>query len=348
MKKYVVVLTVFVVALVLQVLPAQADQGYVFEAGHPSLQNWLLPEMPPFPADNFPNLERVELGKKLFFDPRLSGDSTISCASCHNPMLGWSDGLKTAKGFGGGILKRATPTIINTAYNPLQMWDGSKKTLEEQAIGPMENVAEMNSNTSEIIAYLSSNSVYSHLFKKAYPEENIDVDTIAKALASYQRTIVSRNSRFDAWIKGNKGALTKQEIDGFKIFVDSEKGNCEVCHSAPNFTDNGFHNLGLAQFAEEDADVGRHALRPLKLMKGAFKTPTLRHASLTAPYFHDGSAANLQEVIDHYVEGGVVKTNLSPNMKALKLTKREKDALIAFIQSLTEEVQGFSLPTLPL
>lgn len=343
--------TSFVFASVFFVLPAIAsseEPTYVFEAGHPSLQKWLLPETPPYPADNAPSPERIALGKKLFFDPRLSGDGSVSCASCHNPLLGWADGMKTAKGIHGETLRRATPTIVNTAYNPIQMWDGGKATLEQQALGPMENFAEMNSNITLFIAMLESNAEYRDLFKRAYPGEGINSQTIGKAIANYERTIVSRNSRFDAWVKGDKNALSKQEIAGFKLFVDSAKGNCEVCHSAPNFTDNGFHNLGLAQFADPEADVGRFAVRPLKLMKGAFKTPTLRDVSLTAPYFHDGSAKDLAEVIEHYAQGGVVKTNLSPNMKALTLSQEEKAAIAAFVQSLTAESAPVELPKLPL
>lgn len=323
-------------------------QGYVYEAGHESLKKWLLPEHPPFQKDNFPSSDRVALGKKLFFDPRISGDGTMSCASCHNPLLGWSDGLPTGAGFKGKVLGRASPTIINSAYNFLQMWDGRAKNLEEQATGPLEADVEMNADLTEVVAFLKSNEGYSALFTRAYKGEGINKVTLSKAIASFERTVVSRNSRFDQWVRGDLKAMSKQEIDGFKFFTDSNKGNCEVCHGAPNFTDNGFHNIGLKQFATSSSDAGRHALRPLNLMKGAFKTPTLRDINLTAPYFHDGSAKDLHAVMAHYELGGEVKTNLSPSMKPLKLSKKERKAIIAFLNTLTTNHEEFTLPALPL
>lgn len=159
--------------------------------------------------------------------------------------------------------------------------------------------------------------------------------------------MISKDSPFDAWIAGDKKAMTKQQIRGFKIFVDPNKGNCEVCHSGANFTDNGFHNIGLKSFGDENPDLGRYAERPLRLMKGAFKTPTLRDVSYTAPYFHDGSANTLEEVVDHYVKGGAVKTNLSPNMKALDLTVKEQADLVAFLEALSSPKKPFLLPIIP-
>ncbi len=319
----------------------------VFKAGHPSLQDWVLPEKPEAPSDNLASPERIELGKALFFDPRLSGDGNMSCASCHNPSLGWSDGLPTAKGFKSKVLGRASPTVINTGYNSIQMWDGRKKTLEDQAIGPLESHEEMNTDFSAALASIRGSSEYQKLFAKAYPGEEIDKTTIAKAIANFERTVISRNSRFDRWIQGDKKALTKEEIRGFKLFSNPEKGNCEVCHSAPNFTDNGFHNIGLASFADENPDLGRYAERPLGLMKGAFKTPTIRDITLTAPYFHDGSAETLDDVVDHYVKSGEVKTNLSPNLKELKLSEKEQKAIVAFMKSLTSDSDPVTLPQLP-
>ena len=317
-----------------------------FKAGDPSLQDWLLGEVP-YPEGNKPTHARVELGKMLFFDPRLSRDSNMSCATCHSPLFGWSDGLPTAKGFKSRLLDRASPVVTNTAYNPIQMWDGRKKTLEDQAMGPMLSNAEMNMDIPKLMYWLNQNNGYKKAFKKAYPGEKINETTVSKAIASFERTIVSKNSRFDAWIAGDKKALTKSEVRGFKVFSDPNKGNCEVCHSAPNFTDNGFHNIGLISYGIENPDLGRYEQKPIKLMKGAFKTPTLRDISYSAPYFHDGSASTLEEVVDHYIKGGVIKTNLSPNMKPLKLSKKERSDLIAFLQSLNSPQQAFVLPILP-
>jgi cytochrome c peroxidase len=319
----------------------------VFEAGHPSLQHWLLPTEVPTPNDNPLTAAKVELGKMLFFDPRLSGDKNMSCATCHSPLFGWSDGLATAKGFQSMVLGRASPTVINTAYNSIQMWDGRKKSLEDQAIGPMESNEEMNMNIPELMAFLNT-SDYADYFDKAFPGEAIDHNTLAKALASFERTVISNNSPFDAWVKGDESAMTAQQVRGFTLFVDPKKGNCEVCHSAPNFTDNGFHNIGLKSFGEENPDLGRYAHRPLGLMKGAFKTPTLRDVTYTAPYFHDGSAEDLHAVIKHYTAGGEVKDNLSPNLKTLTLTEQERKDIEAFLHALSSPAQEFVLPVIPL
>lgn len=311
------------------------------------LHVWLLPDQVPEPEDNPITLEKIELGKMLFFDPRLSGDGNMSCASCHSPVFGWSDGLATAKGFQSMVLGRASPTVVNTAYNSIQMWDGRKKSLEDQAMGPMQSHEEMNMNIPKLMAFLN-NSEYKNYFERAFPGEEVGELTLAKALATFERTIVSRDSPFDKWIRGDEKAMTAQQIRGFELFVDPDKGNCAVCHSAPNFTDDGFHNIGLASFGAENPDLGRYAEKPIRLMKGAFKTPTLRDINLTAPYFHDGSASTLKEVIEHYAQGGVVKSNLSPNMKALALTDSEKQDIEAFLNALTTPPQPFTLPILPL
>lgn len=320
---------------------------YVFKAGHSTLQTWLLPDQAPAPANNQLNKTRIELGKKLFFDPRLSGDGNMSCATCHNPMLGWSDGLPTGKGFKSMVLGRASPTIINTGFNDIQMWDGRKSSLEDQAMGPMEATFEMNMDTTKLFKWINTNKGYKKLFKEAYPESTeITADTLSKAMASYERTVVSNNSPFDRWVKGDANAMTKQQINGFMLFTG--KANCEACHSAPNFTDNGFHNVGLASWGNEEPDMGRYAQKPLKLMKGAFKTPTLRNIEQTAPYFHDGSSASMIDVVDHYNQGGVVKTNLSPNMKKLNLSVEEMNDLVVFMNALTSPMPPVTLPELPL
>lgn len=319
---------------------------FVFKAGHESLAEWILPDVP-YPKDNKPTAERVELGKQLFFDPRLSGDGNMSCATCHNPLFGWSDGLPTAKGFKSIVLGRASPTVINTAYNSIQMWDGRKKSLEDQALGPMLSSAEMNIDLSLAVGFLKENDEYRTAFEKAYPDEGVTDVTLAKAIASFERTVISNNSPFDRWLAGDKKAMTKQQVKGFKLFMDPDKGNCEVCHSAPNFTDNGFHNIGLASYGIENPDEGRYAIKPIKILKGAFKTPTLRDIEYTAPYFHDGSAANLREVMDHYVKGGVFHGNLDPNVKKLNLNDKEIDAIIAFMKALSSPRQAFTLPIIP-
>jgi len=324
-----------------------AESYYVAEAGHSSLQKWLLPDVP-YPENNKPTEVRTQLGKKLYFDPRLSGDGNMSCATCHNPLFGWSDGLPLAKGFKSQILGRASPTIVNSAYNTIQMWDGRKVSLEDQAIAPMEAELEMHTDVPKLIEFLNKSKEYKSAFDRAYPGEGINTLTISKAIASFERTIISNDSPFDRWVKGDVNAMSDKQVKGFEVFTDANKGNCTICHMPPNFTDNGFHNIGLTSFGKPEPDMGRFNQRAVKLMRGAFKTPTLRDITLTAPYFHDGSATSLVDVIEHYVKGGEVKTNLSPGIKPLNLNEQEKQELIAFLKALTTRPDAVILPVLPL
>lgn len=339
------ILISFMLAIVAGNACAEDDIVYVFQSGHASLKEWLLPDKPPFPADNEPNADRIALGKMLYFDPRLSGDGNLSCSNCHNPSLGWSDGQTTAKGVKSMVLGRASPTIINTAYNTIQMWDGRKKSLEDQAMGPMEATVEMNMDIKRLFEWLNGNAGYKAMFAKAYPGQDISAATLSKAMASFERTVISNNSPFDRWVKGEAKAMTPQQVEGFKLFTD--KAKCSACHSAPNFTDNGFHNVGLPSYGAPEPDMGRYAQKPVKSMKGAFKTPTLRDITNSAPYFHDGAAKTLAEVVDHYNKGGAIKTDLSPNIHELGLNQAEKDSLVAFMHALTSPYQPVSLPELP-
>ncbi len=310
----------------------------------PTGDPWLRPNDVPAPESNAPNADRIALGRALFFDPRLSGSNWISCASCHNPALGWSDGLPTAIGHGFKTLKRKTPTIVNTAYNPLQMWDGRKPTLEDQALGPIASPDEMNQPLDALVAKVNAIEGYHAMFEKAYPGEPISAETIAKAIASYERTVVSTQSPFDRWRAGDEGAVGPAVKRGFALFQD--KARCALCHQGFNFTDNGFHNIGVRPTSAED-DVGRFAHRKVKVLKGAFKTPTLRDVALTAPYMHNGTYRTLADVVDHYDRGGDVKDNLDPNMRPLGLDAQEKADLVAFLKSLTGEPMLVSLPALP-
>ncbi len=305
--------------------------------------DYLMPDVAPAPKDNQTTTERIQLGKALFFDPRLSGSNWISCATCHNPALGWSDGLATAIGHGMHELARATPTILNTGFNKFQFWDGRARTLEEQAVGPIQAAGEMNQNMGELIDELSAIDGYKVLFEAAYPGEGISEETIGKALAAFQRTVVTTESTFDLWIKGDEDAITASAKRGFELFEG--KGRCVICHSGFNFTDDGFHNLGLK---EEMPDMGRYNVRKVAVLRGAFKTPTLRDVTLTAPYMHNGMYASMEEVIEHYDRGGDVKEHLSPNMAPLNLTKQEKVDLLAFMKSLDSiKPLEMTIPHLP-
>lgn len=303
--------------------------------------SWLRPDTIPAPTDNQITPERVELGKTLFFDPRLSGSKWISCATCHNPALGWSDGLPTAMGHNMEVLGRATPTILNTAYQRLQFWDGRARSLEAQALGPIEDPGEMAGNVDEALAALQQIPGYVAMFEAAYPDEGITADTLAKALATFQRTIVSTESDFDRWQKGDEDAVTDPVKRGFDLFTG--KANCDACHQGFNFIDDGFHNLGL----KGNQDAGRYAVVPVKVLKGAFKTPTLRDVALTAPYMHNGMYETLEEVVGHYNRGGDVEENLDPNMKPLNLTEQEVKDVVAFLESLTGDPPEITVPALP-
>jgi len=306
--------------------------------------DYLRPAQAPAPAGNAATPARVELGRDLFFDPRLSGSGWISCATCHNPALGWSDGLATGMGHGMKHLPRATPTIVNAAFNTLQMWDGRKKSLEDQALGPITTEAEMAQTLPALVAKLDAIPGYRRMFAQAYPGEPVSGDTIAKAIASYERTILSTESPFDRWMRGDAMAVSDAAKRGFDVFRGP--GNCETCHSGFNFTDNGFHNIGVKD-PDGKPDLGRYQERKVALMKGAFKTPTLRDVALTGPYMHNGCYKTLEEVVDHYERGGVVKDNLSPNMKPIHLTAAERSDLVEFLKSLTGEPMQVSIPQLP-
>lgn len=301
-------------------------------------QAWKL-AAPPTPAENAGTPERVELGKVLFFDPRLSDAGAMSCASCHEPQLGWADGRKTAV-VGSAVLGRASPTIVNLAYNTQFTWDGRKKDLEEHAVGPHRHLSKNAFESAA--ARLGAQPGYQALFAKAYPGEPINVQTMAKALAAFQRSVISNDAPFDRWLAGDTQALTPQQYRGFQVFADKNKGNCAACHSGGNFTDNGFHNVGI-----KTADAGRYNIRKVASMKGAFKTPTLRDIELTAPYFHNGVAATLHEVVDYYDRGGDDRSNVSPDVRPLNLSAQEKDDLVAFLRALTGKQTAVLRPVLP-
>jgi cytochrome c peroxidase len=315
-------------------------------AGHPSLAKWRLADKPKDPSDNPTTLEKVVLGKHLYFDPRLSGNGTVSCATCHNPSLGYADGLGRAVGMNGAMGQRSSPTIINSGYNSLQMWDGSKKSLEAQAVGPMEASNEMATDFEQMLRFIYSNKGYVYLFNQAFPDQPVTLDNMAKAIAAYERTVISNDSPFDRWVKGDPEAMTPAQINGFALFIDPNKGNCAVCHSGGNFTDSSFHNLGLKP-TDDKPDVGRYHIKKVKTMQGAFKTPTVREVTRTAPYMHDGSIETLMEVVEHYVKGGEVKDNLSPLMKPLTLTEKEKQDLVVFMEALSGPFIVETFPDLP-
>jgi cytochrome c peroxidase len=305
---------------------------------------WLRPDAAPAPPENIPNAERIQLGEMLFWDPRLSRKGSMSCATCHNPSLGWADGLPTAVGFDMQILGRATPTILNTAFNTIQMWDGRKANLEDQALGPIAADGEMNLPLNEMVTRLQRIPGYAPAFEKAYPGQGISEVTVARAIASFERTVLSTEAPFDRWRKGDTHAMSAPAKRGFELFTG--KANCVACHQGFNFTDNGFHNIGVKD-PNGTPDLGRFAQRKVKAMQGAFKTPTLRDIALTSPYMRNGMYKTLGEVVDHYNRGGDVKENLDINMAPLNLSPQECDDIVAFMESLTGAPRVVHVPMLP-
>lgn len=306
------------------------------------LPSYKRPKDIPFPKDNAYSRDRKELGRALFFDPRLSGSNWISCASCHNPAFSWGDGLPRAIGHGMQTLGRRTPTVLNLAWGELLFWDGRASSLEEQALGPIEAAGEMNLSHDQMLTKLESIPGYRSLFEKAYPGEGISKMTVAKALATFQRTLVSRDAPFDRWVRGKENALSESAKRGFVLF--NEKALCSKCHSGWRFTDDSFHDIGVA-----GDDLGRgKILADIEIMQYAFKTPTLRNVDHRDPYMHDGSEKTLEAVIDFYNRGGAVKRpSLSEHIRPLGLSAAEKADLVAFLKTLTSDDRPVAAPALP-
>jgi cytochrome c peroxidase len=293
-----------------------------------------LGPLPPVihPPGNPPSSLKIHLGKELYFDTRLSADNTVSCASCHNPALGWSDEGPTSKGINGQLGGRRAPPVSNAAYSPLQFWDGRSPSLEDQAKGPIQNPIEMGNTHQAMIQTISKIAGYEDEFKAVFGEAPITVDQVADAIAAFERTVVTTDSRFDRYARGQHDALTTLEKQGLEIF--NGKGHCTACHWGPYFSDGRFHNLGVPAKDSKNPDVGRYAVTKNPRDMGAFKTPTVRDAARRAPYLHDGSEKTLESLIDFYDRGGGQDANLDPLMVPLGLSPSEKKALVAFIKAL--------------
>lgn len=289
-------------------------------------------------------ISEVELGKMLFFDPRLSGDNRMSCATCHNPSLGWSDGLSKGVGHAGNILDRRTPTILNVVYGTEFFWDGRASSLEDQALGPIESVNEMNQPLDLLVEELSAIKDYVLMFKQIYPE-GLTTFTIAKAIAAFERTVVVTGSPYQKWLAGDDSALSNSAQRGFQVFI-SDKAHCIHCHSDDNFSDNKYHDIGLLN----ETDKGKGSLFPNDpTLQFSFKTPGLWGIAQRAPYMHDGSLKTLEEVIDFYNRGGDSnRSTKHEKIRHLMLTPQERSDLLAFLNSLSGEVQLVTMPILPL
>jgi cytochrome c peroxidase len=290
------------------------------------------PTFVPHPAGDPPTPAKVALGRRLFEDKALSATRTIACASCHDPRLSFSDGEPTGKGVTGKRLARHTPTLWNAAFSPLLFWDGRAASLEQQVRFPIEHPDEMGATLDAAAHRLANDEDYRRAFAETFPEApQVSERNIARALAAYERTLVSPPTRFDVWVAGKADALTEAEVGGFKVFAG--KGRCIACHSGFAFTDGNFYDIGLP-----GTDKGRGREMKLPAADHAFKTPTLRELVWTAPYMHDGSLATLDDVLRHYERGGIARSTRSKDLAAsLRLTDEERADLIAFLEALSSE-----------
>jgi cytochrome c peroxidase len=283
----------------------------------------------PIPKDNPQTAEKIALGKQLYFDKRLSKDNTVSCASCHAPEKGFSNGERFATGVGGAKGGRSAPSVINSAYYRQQFWDGRAASLA--------NPIEMALSIEDAVGRLNRIAGYKSQFQKVFGTD-ANPDGIAKAIAAYERTVLSGNAPYDKYKAGDKSALSEAAERGRKLFFG--KANCAACHAGANFSDNSYHNIGIGMDAK-DPDKGRVVVSKLGGDTGAFKTPTLREIARSAPYMHDGSLKTLEEVVEHYAKGGIANEWLDEELFKLRLNDQDKTDLVTFIK------EGLASPDYP-
>ena len=298
---------------------------------------------PVIPLDNPQTQEGVVLGKKLFFDPILSANNTQACANCHNPTNAFTDSRQFSEGIDGISGNRNSMPLFNLAWNydDRFFWDGRESGLENQAFEPITNPIEMHTTWPEVAEKLQQHPDYPELFRVAFGSTPIDSVLVSKAIAQFERTLISSNSKFDNYLSGNT-ELTPQESEGFNVFMDEAKGDCFHCHGSNNnplWTDNKFHNNGLDSVL---TDLGLGGVTGDPSDNGKFKSPSLRNLIFTAPYMHDGRFASIDEVINHYSEGLQNSPTIDPLMKkvnqgGVQLSPQEKASLKAFLLSLTDE-----------
>ena len=293
-----------------------------------------------WPEDNPYSAAKVELGKLLYFDKRLSSDGSVSCASCHSTEKAFTDGEPSSTGIGGQKGGRSAPTVINRAYSTQQFWDGRAASLEEQAKGPIANPIEMTSEKNAdaahaaVVKRLRGVPGYVQRFEKVFGTKEFTIDDVAKAVATFERTVYSGNAPYDRYNAGEKKAMTAAQIRGMDVFFN--KAACDSCHLGFNFTDGSYVNIGIGM-DKPKPDLGRFLVTGKDEDKGAFKTPTLREVEHHSPYMHDGSLKTLEEVVEHYNKGGIKNPHLDQRMKPLKLSKEGKSDLVAFLKALSGE-----------
>jgi len=298
----------------------------------------------PIPADNPPTAETIALGRRLYYDPILSGDNSISCASCHGPQFGFADPRQFSEGVGKKLGGRNSPPVTNSAYFTVQFWDGRAPSLEKQAEGPVQNPVEMANTLATVEQRLNADPSYQAEFAKAWGPGPITYEMVEKSIASFERTVLNGNSPFDRWKYGHDEKAVDDSVKrGFVVFTSPKKGNCAACHTVGEqyalFTDNKFHNIGIGTDMGQFTDVGLYAVTHNEADKGKFKTPGLRNIGATAPYMSDGSLKDLKQVIDFYIGAGNSNPNLDKEIHVLDfLTGQERADLQAFLNSLTGEM----------
>ena len=282
------------------------------------------------PADNQLLPERVRLGRKLFFDPLLSADGTVACASCHDPQHAFASPVPRAVGIHGKVGTRNAPSLLNRAYGRTFFWDGRTATLEAQALEPIVNPLELGSQIRDVVDKLAADPGYRQAFASAY-EGGVTAENLGRALAAFERVLLSGNSRVDRFQAGDASALSDAERRG--LWVYEGRGGCWRCHRGPNYSDESFHNTGVAA-SQPQPDPGRFAATHDEADRGKFKTPSLRGVSRSGPYMHDGSLATLRDVVSFYNRGGGKDPRLDPAMRPLNLTPAEVDSLVEFLKAL--------------
>ncbi len=284
------------------------------------------------PENNIATSARVALGKKLFFDPRLSADGSVSCASCHLPDHAFADSEPVSIGVEGRTGFRNSPTLANIAWHPLLFMDGGVPTLELQILAPFDEHSEFDFPIIEAAELLQSDDEIVTMSMRAYGR-NPDPFVITRSIAAFERTLISANSPYDRYLAGDASAMTSQAIEGMNLFFSNEIG-CGSCHHGPLLTNFSFENIGLY---DEYADEGRERVTAQPNDNGKFKVPTLRNVAVTAPYMHDGSLSDLEAVINHFDSGGSNHPLKHPAVRPLNLSANQREALLAFLHALTDE-----------
>lgn len=284
------------------------------------------------PEDNLPTRERVELGRLLFYDGRLSRTEDVACSSCHLQANAFADPNRLSLGVDGQLGTRNAPALVNLAWGRAFFWHGGAASLEVQAIGPIKNPVEMDMSLLEVAERLNADQALAKEFQGAYAEPATE-SSITRALASFVRSLVSSDSPYDAYLAGDTSALSEAAVRGEALF-NGERGECFHCHVGFDLSNHGFRNNGIAA---DDPDEGRREVTLKDSDLGKFKVPTLRNVAVSAPYMHDGSLATLDDVLDAYVAGGRGHPNTDPLIKPLDLNADEKADLRAFLEALTDE-----------